>query len=199
MDGAPDHPASAGHDRHAGDHLAGPPRSRDRDRCRARGLADLLRFPAGAARQGAGARHRCRHPRAQPSGHRSAPDGGADRPDPGLVPRSRAARSGPGAGREGGRRCWWRSTRTTPTSMCSRSCGRTPRSSPGSYCVVFDTVIEDMPPGSFPDRPWGIGNSPKTAVREFLKTTDAFEIDASIQHKLLITVAPDGYLRRRTA
>ncbi len=67
---------------------------------------------------------------------------------------------------------------------------------PGSYCVVFDTIIEDMPAGSFPDRPWDKGNNPKTAVWEYLKDHPEFEIDKSIQHKLLITVAPDGYLRR---
>ena len=66
----------------------------------------------------------------------------------------------------------------------------------GSYCIVFDTVVEDMPKEIFPDRPWGPGNSPKTAVWEYLKTHPEFEIDKSIQHKLLITVAPDGYLRR---
>jgi cephalosporin hydroxylase len=72
-----------------------------------------------------------------------------------------------------------------------------PLVSVGSYCVVFDTIIEDMPPGSFPDRPWDKGNNPKTAVWEFLKTHPEFEVDKSIQHKLLITVAPDGYLKRR--
>ena len=65
-----------------------------------------------------------------------------------------------------------------------------------SYCVVFDTVIEALPVDMFPDRPWGIGNNPKTAVREFLKKSNDFEIDTSIQNKLLITVAPDGYLKR---
>lgn len=65
-----------------------------------------------------------------------------------------------------------------------------------SYCVVFDTVIEDMPIELFPDRPWGPGNNPKTAVREFLKSHPEFEIDKSFEHKLLITVAPDGYLKR---
>lgn len=64
----------------------------------------------------------------------------------------------------------------------------------GSYCVVFDSVIEDLP--ATDDRPWGPGNSPKSAVWEFLKTHDEFEIDDTIQNKLLITVAPDGYLRR---
>ncbi|QIK38959.1 cephalosporin hydroxylase [Caldichromatium japonicum] len=66
----------------------------------------------------------------------------------------------------------------------------------GSYCVVFDTIVEDLPKELFPDRPWGPGNNPKTAVWEYLKNHPEFEIDKSIQHKLLITVAPDGYLRR---
>jgi cephalosporin hydroxylase len=71
-----------------------------------------------------------------------------------------------------------------------------PLTSVGSYCVVFDTIIEDMPADMFPDRPWGPGNNPKTAVWEYLKTHPEFEIDKNIQHKLLITVAPDGYLKR---
>lgn len=71
-----------------------------------------------------------------------------------------------------------------------------PLTSVGSYCVVFDTIIEDMPAEMFPDRPWGLGNNPKTAVREYLKTHPEFEIDKQMDHKLLISVAPDGYLRR---
>jgi len=70
-----------------------------------------------------------------------------------------------------------------------------PLVSTGSYCVVFDTIIEDMPQDMFPDRPWGPGNNPKTAVWEYLKNHPGFQIDKSIQHKLLITVAPDGYLK----
>ena len=66
----------------------------------------------------------------------------------------------------------------------------------GSYCIVFDTVIEDLPAGSFPDRPWDVGNNPKTAVHEWLKTHPEFEIDKDIDNKLLISVAPDGYLKR---
>ena len=65
----------------------------------------------------------------------------------------------------------------------------------GCYLVVFDTLLEDMPEDLQGVRPWGPGNGPKTAVHEFLKTSKRFEIDASVQHKLLITVAPDGYLR----
>jgi len=71
-----------------------------------------------------------------------------------------------------------------------------PLVSAGSYCVVFDTIIEDMPAEMFPDRPWGPGDNPKTAVWKYLETHKEFEIDKSIQHKLLITVAPDGYLKR---
>ncbi len=63
------------------------------------------------------------------------------------------------------------------------------------YLVVMDTVIDDMPEDYFPDRPWGKGDNPKTAVHEFLKKSDRFEIDTSIHNKLLITVAPDGYLK----
>ncbi len=71
-----------------------------------------------------------------------------------------------------------------------------PLTSVDSYCVVFDTVVEDLPKEMFPDRPWGPGNNPKTAVWEYLKTHPEFQIDKSIQDKLLITVAPDGYLKR---
>lgn len=66
----------------------------------------------------------------------------------------------------------------------------------GSYCIVFDTVVEDLPAGSFPDRPWDVGNNPKTAVHEWLKSHPEFEIDKEIDNKLLISVAPDGYLKR---
>jgi cephalosporin hydroxylase len=65
----------------------------------------------------------------------------------------------------------------------------------GSYLVVFDTVIEDMPDEFFGDRPWGRGNNPKTAVKDFLKINDRFVVVKDIEEKLLITVAPDGYLK----
>ena len=83
-----------------------------------------------------------------------------------------------------------------------------PLTSPGSYCIVFDTVVEDLPDEMFPDRPWGKGNNPKTAVWEYLTRLNgegrtasdgaplAFEMDKMIEGKLLITVAPDGYLKR---
>jgi cephalosporin hydroxylase len=71
-----------------------------------------------------------------------------------------------------------------------------PLTSIGSYCVVFDTVVEDMPKSLFMDRPWGPGNNPKTAVWAYLKDHSEFQIDHSIQNKLLVTVAPDGYLKK---
>lgn len=65
----------------------------------------------------------------------------------------------------------------------------------GSYLVVFDTVVEDMPAELLGTRPWRPGNSPKTAVRAYLAETDRFVIDRELQNRLLITVAPDGYLK----
>lgn len=66
----------------------------------------------------------------------------------------------------------------------------------GSYCVVFDTIVDDLPKEMFPDRPWGPGNNPKTAVREFLKAHPEFKVDKKIDQKLLISVAPQGYLKK---
>jgi cephalosporin hydroxylase len=71
-----------------------------------------------------------------------------------------------------------------------------PLVTPDSYCVVFDTIIEDMAADMHPDRPWGQGNNPKTAVWEFLKAHSEFEIDREIPQRLQITAVPDGYLRR---
>jgi cephalosporin hydroxylase len=70
-----------------------------------------------------------------------------------------------------------------------------PLVSKGSYCVVFDTVIDDIPDALFSDRPWGQGNNPKTAVTDFLKNTDRFVVDGNIDNKLLVTAAPSGYLK----
>lgn len=83
-----------------------------------------------------------------------------------------------------------------------------PLTSVDSYCVVFDTVVEDLPEEASANRPWGKGNNPKTAVHEYLRGLDssggrgvdgkplAFEIDKAMENKLLITVAPDGFLKR---
>ena len=83
-----------------------------------------------------------------------------------------------------------------------------PLTSAGSYCVVFDTVVEDLPDSMFQDRPWSKGNNPKTAVFEYLKRISLegrkasdggdlrLAVDESIESKLLISVAPSGYLKR---
>jgi cephalosporin hydroxylase len=71
-----------------------------------------------------------------------------------------------------------------------------PLTTVGSYCVVFDTIVEDMPAGTYPDRPWGPGNSPKSAVDAYLREHPEFESDTRVDRKLLISVAPGGYLRR---
>ena len=83
-----------------------------------------------------------------------------------------------------------------------------PLVSPGAYCVVFDTIIEDLPPGFFPDRPWNPGDSPRTAIAAFAKECAAgltaldgaplhLELDPEIDAKLMTTAAPGGFLRRR--
>ena len=72
-----------------------------------------------------------------------------------------------------------------------------PMVSPGSYCVVFDTVIEELPEDSFADRPWGVGDSPGTAVRAWLPDHPEFEADPSWDARLMVTVARGGFLRRR--
>jgi cephalosporin hydroxylase len=72
-----------------------------------------------------------------------------------------------------------------------------PLVSKGSYCVVFDSVVEDMPDDyNWGVRTWGKGNNPKTALFEYLKTDDSFEINKEIDNKLLISVAPDGFLKK---
>ena len=65
----------------------------------------------------------------------------------------------------------------------------------GSYLIVMDTIIEEMPPSFSSTRPWGPGDNPATAVAEFLNKSDRFVVDRSIETRLQITVAPGGYLR----
>lgn len=83
-----------------------------------------------------------------------------------------------------------------------------PLVSPGSYCIVFDSIVEDLPADASNDRPWSPGNNPKTALHEYLRRLEdegrkaadgaplRFAIDREIEGKLLLSVAPDGYLRR---
>lgn len=77
-----------------------------------------------------------------------------------------------------------------------------PLVSVSSYCLVFDTVVETMPDGLFPNRPWKQGDNPRTAVWEYLRRQEKggnpphFEIDRFMENKLLITTTPDGFLKR---
>jgi cephalosporin hydroxylase len=71
-----------------------------------------------------------------------------------------------------------------------------PMTTVGSYCVVFDTIVEDLPKSLSGDRPWGPGDNPKTAVQTFLAAHPEFEIDRRIDRQVQISVAPEGYLRR---
>ena len=71
-----------------------------------------------------------------------------------------------------------------------------PMTTVGSYCVVFDTIVEDLPKALSGDRPWGPGDNPKTAARQFLAGHPEFEVDRGIDHQVLIGVAPEGYLKR---
>jgi cephalosporin hydroxylase len=66
----------------------------------------------------------------------------------------------------------------------------------GSYLVAFDTIVEDLPGDFFKDRPWSVGDNPKTAVLEFLENNDQFVINHDIDNKILLSVAPGGYLKR---
>jgi cephalosporin hydroxylase len=83
-----------------------------------------------------------------------------------------------------------------------------PLTSVGSYCCVFDTVVEDLPPEISAGKPWAKGNSPKTAVWEYMRRLEngsirglqgekmVFVVDKSVENKLIMTNAPDGYLQR---
>jgi cephalosporin hydroxylase len=72
-----------------------------------------------------------------------------------------------------------------------------PLVSVGCYCVVFDSFVEDMPLDFFADRPWNVGDNPKTALQAWLREAPDFEIDTTMAQKLMVTVAPDGFLRRK--
>ncbi len=84
----------------------------------------------------------------------------------------------------------------THDHVLTELCAYAPLVTPGLYCVVFDTLIDDMPQSLFTERSWGPGNSPKSAVRAFVKENPDFQSDVRIDHKLLISVAPEGFLKR---
>lgn len=71
-----------------------------------------------------------------------------------------------------------------------------PMVSVGSYCVVFDTVIENLPVDMYGDRPWNVGDNAMTGMKAWLASDPGFEIDTAMDAKLMISVAPQGYLKR---
>lgn len=83
-----------------------------------------------------------------------------------------------------------------------------PYVSKGSYCIVWDSGVEDLPADMCADRPWGKGDNPKTAIWEYMKRLDGegrtardgarlrFDYDRTIEHKIMITASPDGFLKR---
>ena len=71
-----------------------------------------------------------------------------------------------------------------------------PFTSKNSYCVLFDTILENLPNNFFKNRPWKKGNNPMSALREFLLVNKNFVSDFDIDNKLLISSSPDGYLKR---
>lgn len=66
-----------------------------------------------------------------------------------------------------------------------------------SYCIVFDTIINDMPNNYYPDRNWNKSNNPMTAIKEFLKINKNFHIDTSIDYKLMVSMAKNGFLIKK--
>lgn len=71
-----------------------------------------------------------------------------------------------------------------------------PLVSKGSYIVVGDTIVEYMAKGAVKDRPWGKGSNPYTATQKFLKKNKRFKNDETWEHRLLVTAAPGGFLKR---
>lgn len=65
----------------------------------------------------------------------------------------------------------------------------------GNYLICADTVVEDLPVQTHRKREWGPGNSPKTALNDFLALNSRFEIDYELENKLLFSCNPGGYIR----
>lgn len=65
----------------------------------------------------------------------------------------------------------------------------------GQYLICGDTIVENIPPQLHRTRPWGPGNNPATAVKEFLSESDRFVVDEKIDQRLLFSCHPGGYLQ----
>ncbi|MDY1547598.1 cephalosporin hydroxylase family protein [Luteibacter sahnii] len=71
-----------------------------------------------------------------------------------------------------------------------------PLVTPESYVVVMDTIMEYLPEQAFAGKPYGKGNNPATAARAFLAEDERFEVDHAIEDQVIMTLSPDGFLRR---
>lgn len=74
-------------------------------------------------------------------------------------------------------------------------CAYAPFVEKGQYLICGDTVVERIPPQTHRARPWGPGNNPATALKEFLSQTDRFVVDETIDRRLLLSCHPGGYLK----
>ena len=66
-----------------------------------------------------------------------------------------------------------------------------------SYCVVFDTVLNNLPNKFMENRPWNNKNNPMTAVKEFLKKNKKFKVEKKFENKNIITCMPNGVLKKK--
>ena len=64
----------------------------------------------------------------------------------------------------------------------------------GSIVIVADTIIEEMPVDYYPNRPWGIGNSPLTAANRFLELNSNFKRDERWSRRSLMSEFRDGII-----
>lgn len=68
----------------------------------------------------------------------------------------------------------------------------------GCYLVVADTLVGYVDEANAPrkrSKVWFKGNEPLSALNDYLKETDRFEVDPVINGKLVISSSPGGYLR----
>ena len=68
--------------------------------------------------------------------------------------------------------------------------------SKNSYCIVFDTIVEKMDSEFSKNRPWNKKNSPQSAIQKFLKRNNNFVVDKTIDKKIILSMAPGGFLKK---
>ena len=71
-----------------------------------------------------------------------------------------------------------------------------PHLSTGSIVIVADTIVEEMPQDYYSNRPWNVGNNPKTAVDAFLESNPTWQIDPLWSRRSLLGECRDGIIRK---